>query len=468
MQTTTNTAAIEPPGRLAATRRWLASLSTWQKLSLAFLGAVIAAGVVWRLYFSINHRDFTGADQKFYSGLARSLAYHLNYQIDYAHDIFHWAPGAPASMAFGLRLFGQGDSGLRGAYVIQLLASLGSMGVLFLLARRFANIWAALGATAVLAICTGALTTMGDLITEPLGSLALLLAAGALVFAVADPTGRRHSVRWAVVSGAVMAIAVLTRPDFLPLPVIWAAVVLLAGSAPWRQRIEVAAAVAITCFAVMAPYCVWASNKAGQLVTPTTSGKTTYWVGTYLPGNGQTMLARKKMAPEIHKAYPQTRHQNYPSANFMILTIRKRYDPSLSKDEAMGKALRQNIEDYAFGEPWAFTKMMIKKPFQMWNRPYKGHGRERTLVGNLLNWPAMIGALLAVIGALYFRRRNFGLLLVGVTLIAGTAVASIGPAIPRANARFVPLALLGAALAADMFVRQRRAARAQPATPTEV
>jgi hypothetical protein len=259
-----------------------------------------------------------------------------------------------------------------------------------------------------------------------------------------------------------MALAILTRPDFLPLPIVWVVVILLAWTVPLRQRAEVAVAVAVACFVVMAPYCIWASNKAGQLVTPTTSGKTTYWVGTYLPGNGQTMLARKHMAPEIHKAYPQTSHQRYPSANFMILTIRKRYDPSLSKDEAMGKALRQNLKDYAWGRPWAFAKMMGKKPFLMWNRPYKGHGRERTTLGNLLNWPSMIGALLAVVGALWFRRRNFGLLLIGTTLIAGTLVAIIGPAIPRANARYVPLALLGAAIAADMLYKQWQASREPP------
>jgi hypothetical protein len=473
MSATTQTADPSPPQqpagreiplrtRLSQAAEWLRCLSTAERVLLGVFGLMIVAGVAWRLAYSINHNDFTGRDQRFYGGLARSLAYHFSYHIDNAHDIFHWAPGAPGAMALGLRLFGEGDSGYRGAYVVQFLASIGSIGVLFFLARRHASTWPALGAAAVLAICTGAITTMADLITEPLGSLGLLVAIGVLAVALTGTPQPRKQLAWGAAAGVVMGVAILTRPDFLPLPFVWVAVIALAWKAPWLQRVQISAVLVAAVAVTMAPWCIWASLKEGTLVTPTTSGTTTYWVGTFLPGNGQTFLARRALADEIHKAYPQTHAIPVPNANFMILTIRKRYPASLSKDEAMGRALRDNIRKYAIGQPAKFWWMMAQKPVMMWNRPYKGHGRERTTLGNLLNLPAMIGALIAVLGALYFRRRNILLALIGATIIAGTCVAVVGPAIPRANARFVPLALLGAAIAIDMLIKQRRA---RPETP---
>jgi hypothetical protein len=100
--------------------------------------------------------------------------------------------------------------------------------------------------------------------------------------------------------------------------------------------------------------------------------------------------------------------------------------------------------------------MMAKKPWLMWRMPYKGHAYERSWWGNTLHIPTLIAAIIAVLGFFWLRRRNLVVALVGSTLLVGTAIASIGPAIPRANARYAPLAILGAAIVVAAFIEWRK------------
>jgi 4-amino-4-deoxy-L-arabinose transferase-like glycosyltransferase len=342
-------------------------------------------------------------------------------------------------------------------YIAQVVFSLGSMYALYWFAKRFTNDrLIALGATAVLAISTGAIRTETDLITEPLGSFLLLVAAGVLGFALIDPKGREHTFRWSLVAGTLLGLSIMTRPDFLLQPGVWALVVLIVWRESWRKKFEVVGALAITVFIVMAPYCFWASNKANQLVTPTTSGATTYWVGTYLPGGGTTDGAKAQLKPEIYRRVPSVRNEKNPGADSMILMLRRRHPDIAKRDDAIRLELRKNIRKYAFGQPVAFSRMMAKKPWLMWRQPYKGHAYERSWWGNTLHIPTFIGAIIAVLGFFWLRRKNFMVALVGSTLIVGTAIASIGPAIPRANARYAPLALLGAALVVAAFIEWRK------------
>jgi hypothetical protein len=406
--------------------------------------AVIAAGIYWRAQYSINHYDFTNRDQHAYSTLAYSIAFNHTYDIPNALDVLHWAPGAPFAMAIGLRVFGLGGGGFAGAYIAQLLISVVTIGVLFVVTRRFSNGWFGLAAAAVLAVSTGAVVAQADLITEPLGALLLLLAFGALGIAVTED--RAHRAWWFAGSGAFLGLAVLTRPDFLFLPFVYAVVLGLAWPQPWQTTAKSAAILIGTSLVVMAPYSAWASHTEGKLVAPTTSGPSTYWVGTYLPGDGRTQLARKAMAPEIRKHYPDQKNVQFPSAVLMMNTVAKRY-PGLSKDKAISKALRQNIKDYAFGQPLDFAWMELKKPYRMWGTPYKGHSRKHHWWGDLLHLPTLIAAIATVLAACLLRRRSILLLLAGSTLVMVTAVDIVGPAIPRANARTAPIAILGGALA---------------------
>lgn len=445
------------------------ALAAWEDLSSTprrkylalFFLALIVAGIAWRIGASISHGNFTGNDQRFYSTLAKSLADGLGYAIPRSRDEFHWAPGAPAGFAIFYKIFGEGGSGYRGMYIAQLVFSLAALWALYWFAQRFTkDRLVALGATAVLAISTGAVRTETDLITEPLGSLLLLLAAGTLGFALIDARGREHSFRWALVSGGLLALAILTRPDFLVQPLVWVLVVVFVWRESWRKRLNVAAALVAAVLVVMTPYCVWASNKADQLVMPTTSGATTYWVGTYLPGHGTTIGARRHLREEIYRNFPGSRAaEDAPGADLMVRTLKRRHPDIKDGDAAIRLELRRNIRKYALGQPFAFATMMAEKPWLMWRMAYKGHAHERSWWATSLHVPTLIGAVIAVLGLLWLRRRNLVVALVGWTLVIGTLVAILGPAIPRANARYAPLALLGAAVVVAALIEWWRKGR---------
>lgn len=431
----------------------LRALTGWQLFWLIAGLSVIAAGIFWRLNYSINHLDFDNRDQQAYSTLAYSIAFDHTYDIPNALDVLHWAPGAPFAMAFGLRVFGLGDSGFAGAYIIQFLISVTTIGAIFAVARRFSNGWYGLLAAAVLAVSTGAVVAQADLITEPLGALLLLLAFGALGIAVTENRLRRSW--WFAGSGALLGLAVLTRPDFVFLSFVYAIVLAFAWKQPWKDKLTSGAILIGSCLIVMAPYSAWASHTEGKLVAPTTSGPSTYWVGTYLPGDGRTQLARKAMAPEIRKHYPDQKNVQFPSAVLMMNTVAKRH-PELSKDDAISKELRQNISDYAFGQPLDFAWMEFKKPYRMWGSPYKGHGRKHQWWSDLLHIPTLVAALATIVAACLLRRRSILILLAGSTIAIVTAFDIIGPAIPRANVRTAPIAILGGALVLQALLEWRK------------
>lgn len=445
--------------RSRAATAWAELSSTPRRkyLALLFIGLIVA-GIAWRIGASIAHGNFVAGDQRFYSTLAKSLAEGLGYTVPGSRDEFHWAPGAPAGFAIFYKIFGEGGSGYRGMYIAQLVFSLAALWALYWFAVRFTkDRLVALGATAVLAISTGAIRAQTDLITESLGSLLLLLAAGTLGFALIDAKGREHSFRWSLVAGALLAVAILTRPDFLAQPLVWALVVLIVWRESWRKRLEIVGALAVAVLAVLTPYCVWASNKADQLVIPTTSGATTYWVGTYLPGHGTTIGARRHLREEIYRNFPGSRAaEDAPGADLMVRTLERRHPDAKDGDAAIRLELRRNIRKYALGQPFAFATMMAEKPWLMWRMAYKGHSHERSWWATSLHVPTLIGAIIAVLGLCWLRRRNLVVALVGSTLIVGTLIAIIGPAIPRANARYSPLALLGAAVVVAAFFEHRK------------
>ncbi|HVW18436.1 MAG TPA: hypothetical protein VHB30_09320, partial [Solirubrobacteraceae bacterium] len=110
------------------------------RLVAAACMAAVAAGVAWRALVAIHHRGFGGgSDQVAYSTLATQIADHLRYAIPRAQDPFHWAPGAPALFAVGLRLLGRGAGGLAGAYAIQAIVSVATLAALYVAARRLAG-----------------------------------------------------------------------------------------------------------------------------------------------------------------------------------------------------------------------------------------------------------------------------------------------------------------------------------------
>lgn len=425
----------------------------------------IAAGAALRALIAIRHHDFTLAeslkagDQAAYTQLALSLVHNGTFTIPRANDPLHWAPGGPIAFAAGLKLFGFGGSGFRGAYTAQAIISIATIGATFFAARRLdLSRTAALLVAAAIALSTGAIVATGDLITEPLGGLTLVCAVGVLAVVIRGQAPTRRALGGFALGGLLLGLAILVRPDYIVLPAAVVVAMLLAWRVPWSARV-LACVVALVATAV--PLVPWAINghkeTGGKLVLPTTSGVSTYWFGTYLPGDGTMWGSRRAMKAEVHRAFPNYAKRyprRAPPAGLVVDALSARH-PELSRDEALKVALRTNLREYAVGQPLSFARMEVEKLWRMWSRPFGGHGRPRTLLGNIAHIPALIAAALTLAGALWLRRRDPALLLIAAVLAVGTAINVLAVVEPRANVRFVPIAFLGAALVLARLATRR-------------
>src|SRR6476660_6936576 len=82
--------------RAADVRTDLSATPLRKGLSVLF-ALMIVAGIVWRIYASIVHADFTGNDQRFYSTIGINIADHLKYNVTGSINVLHWAPGTPTA-----------------------------------------------------------------------------------------------------------------------------------------------------------------------------------------------------------------------------------------------------------------------------------------------------------------------------------------------------------------------------------
>ncbi|HVW17496.1 MAG TPA: hypothetical protein VHB30_04555, partial [Solirubrobacteraceae bacterium] len=244
-----------------------------------------------------------------------------------------------------------------------------------------------------------------------------------------------------------LGAGILVRPDFLVLAPTTAVVTAAVAWTSVRERLAATALLVATVAVVVAPWSVVATRAAGRLVLPTTSGASSFWVGTYLPSDGSTRRARALLAPDVHERFPDTYRDALPLGVDLMRTVAD-WRPELDDGESIQRATMANLRVYALGHPLAFARMQLRKVWRMWSRPYQGHNRTRTWWKEALHVPGALAAALVVAAALVLRRRSPVVALVAAILVVGTAFNALAAVQPRANARFVPLALLGVAVAA--------------------
>lgn len=200
--------------RLPAPRRW--RRSSWALIAVAAVALGLRLFATYRFAYV---RGYTGGDQSDYQALASNLIGRNGYTV-------HGPPTAWRSPGYPLFLAGAIRTGhlvsdsfpIRGiAGVAQALVGTGTVVLTGLLGRRVRRASVGLVAAGVLAVWPALIVMTGVLLTETLFTF-LLLAAITVLFWFEEP-GRRH----AAFGGALLGLAVLTRPVAAPV----AALVLL-------------------------------------------------------------------------------------------------------------------------------------------------------------------------------------------------------------------------------------------------
>ena len=407
------------------------------------LALVILAGGGLRVAAAAHHGRFLSADERAYGKLAAGLASGHGYNAARMQDPLHWPPGAPAAFAVARLVSGAPASRLDPAAVYAAQVTIGVALVLavFGLTRALAGPWAGVAAASVVALYPPLVLVTGDLVTEPLGALALVGAIGGLAWAWRAPRWPRFAA-----AGALTALAVLVRADLLVLPLVLAAVVALSLRPAGARAALVAAGAYLAATAVaLAPWSAYASARKGSFVPVATSSWSILYVGTYLPGDGRMFGLRRTLGDEARAHNPRLRHVRDANlrAEWIIDAVAARH-PELGRTAALRRAALDNVRRYALGRPLDFASMEARKLGRMWLGYARGtHNRGRPWIRAV--HILLVATALAGLAAGLWRTRDPVLWAILATLLTATAVNVLFVAEARANARLVPLLVAGGA-----------------------
>jgi 4-amino-4-deoxy-L-arabinose transferase-like glycosyltransferase len=437
---------------------------------LAVLAAVLALGLGLRLNEAINPDTgrgsdsivaYQGNDAQAYERIAEALYEDGRYGTPEMRAPGDWSPAAPFFAAAVYVVTGGVDP--ENARIA--LAFLGGLMVLFvyLLGRRLGGpavgLLAALGA----AIYPAFIDNAGQLLSEPIGAFAL--TATVLSFMWASDEGRRT---WAfLVPGAFLAATTLARPEYLPFAAVFAliALVRLGRRRSWRVGLGSAALFVAAFCAVLAPWTARNYVVQDRFVPVTTGGGKALFVATYLPGNGRQLQVKRALIKRFTgDNYVSPEEVRDTEMNNLLNRVARKY-PDLERDAALARIGRENFRKYVSEQPWAYTKMVATKMWNVWRR---GSGPTMRASGWIVFHYVVLGLALTGLAVLAWRRRWEALLLAlligGITLLGGLLLA-----VPRRNLPLMPLVLTLAAAGATWlalvvggWIAQRRGARAQP------
>jgi hypothetical protein len=304
---------------------------------------------------------------------------------------------------------------------------------------------AGLLAAAAVAFYPPLVTMTGDLLSEPVGTLALALSVLAFLWALQGASTWRFAL-----AGALLGVATLVRADFLLLPAILALLV--------RRRGPVLAMLAASLL-VVAPWSAYISARAGQLTAVTTGDAPVLFIGTCLPCDGTLLGLKQTYGDEARRRDRALRNvpdSRLPASAVLDAVAARR--PSTNREAALRAESLRNLE-YDVRHPIGYAGMELRKLRQLWLRPSRIGTSDRlqavTVVHIVLVVLAFAGLILGLV-----RARSPGLTAIAVVLAYGTVVHLFTTADSRYNLPLVPLLFAGGA--AGLFaVRGRRRRRAK-------
>ncbi len=447
------------------------------------LTAIVLLGGGLRFAQASDPGRFISSDERSYARIALSIAGGNGYAAPGSSDPWHWAPGTPALFAAAhlLAPAADGDGSpeqLRTAFWAQALVGTLLILVVFLLAAGIAGPLAGLVAAGAIATYPPLIRATGDLVSEPLGALTLAVAALALLGAWRRPSAGRLAL-----AGGLLGVALLARADLLVLsPILGAVWVLLArGRAGSGPALAQGAALAVLPLLVAAPWSIYASSQAGRLIPVASSGPSTLFVGTYLPGDGRMSGVRRELELYVRRNMSNlsdVRTANLKGEHVLRAYIRERHPElvpgpyrAIPEDRlrwALGFEARRNLKTYAAGQPLAFVAMEARKVARMWGGYYRGSTRNPR--SWLTTWHLLLVGLAltgAVAGLALARSRRAELVLLLTPVLISTLMSAVFVAQARHNLRVLPLLAAAGAAGGVLALRALLARRGSSGLPPE-
>jgi 4-amino-4-deoxy-L-arabinose transferase-like glycosyltransferase len=447
---------------LTALVDWFRALpQRYGKRTLIALGAIAALGLVARAYVVVNPVEHPADDSRAYYALSKTLYTEQSFGGPEFDDSSDWSPGAPFLYAAAYYATGGAREGT--ARIVEALLGIATILVVFALGWRLGGRelgrWVGLFAALAVAVYPPFIHTTGELMSEPPAMLTLPAAILAFLWATdrqADALvpGMRGEVRsvwpW-LVPGFLFGLTAMFRPEYL---LVGATFVVLAAIREWQQRgwrLGLAGA-AMLLVALVLPILPWTIRNIfvlDRVVPISTGGGKALYVGTYLPADGEyqrvkAILAERYLGRDLE---PGSEALDDVSPTPLFDEVAKevqRDHPDLTRDEALGKAGKENFSTYFGEDPWGYAAMTARKVGRMW-----GSG-----VGEAMDSTAGRGVqiLLVALGLAGFvllglRRRWWELVVLATPILLVTAVGAASLAAPRRNEVLMTLVFPLAALA---------------------
>ena len=232
---------------------------------------------------------------------------------------------------------------------------------------------------------------------------------------------------------------------------------------------------------VAAPWSIYASAQAGRLIPVASSGPSTLFVGTYLPGDGRMSGVRRELELYVRRNMSnlsEVRTANLKGEHVLRAYIRERHPElvpgpyrAIPEDRlrwALGFEARRNLKTYAAGQPLAFAAMEARKVARMWGGYYRGSTRNPR--SWLTTWHLLLVGLAltgAAAGLALARSRRAELLLLLTPVLVSTLMSAVFVAQARHNLRVLPLLAAAGAAGGVLALRALLARRGASGLPPE-
>lgn len=447
---------------MTALADWFRSLpQRYGKRTMLALGAIALLGLVVRAYVVVNPVEHPADDSHAYYALSKALYTEQSFGGPEFQDSSDWSPGAPFLYAAAYYATGGAREGT--ARIVEALLGIATILVIFALGWRLGGreLGRRVGLFAAFAVAVYPpfIHTTGELMSEPPAMLTLPAAILAFLWAsdrqadavVPGMRGQMRSVWPWLVPGFLFGLTAMFRPEYL---LVGAAFVLLAALHAWQARgwrLGLGAA-AVLLVALVLPILPWTVRNVvvlDRVVPISTGGGKALYVGTYLPADGEyqrvkATLAERYLGRDLEPGSEALDEINpTPLFNEVAKEVQKDH-PDLTRDEALGKAGKENFSTYIGEDPRGYAAMTVRKVGRMWS---SGVGEAMDSTAGRAVQILLVALGLAGFVLLCLRRRWWELVVLATPILLVTAVGAVSLAAPRRNEVLMTLVFPLAALA---------------------
>ena len=417
---------------------WIRALpQRYGKRTLIALGVIAMLGLVLRAYVVVDPVEHPGDDSRAYYALSKALYEEQSFGGPEFEDSSDWSPGAPFLYAASFYATGGAREGT--ARIVEALLGVGTILVVFALGWRLGGRVhgrrAGLFAAFAVAVYPPFIHSTGVIMSEP--PAMFTLPAGILAFLWAAE--KKRTWAW-LAPGFLFGLTAMFRPEYLfagAALVLLAAVWMALGAErdrgwDWRAGLTAATVVLVAMLLPILPWTVRNYVELDKVVPISTGGGKALYVGTYLPGDGEYQRVKEILADRYFDSPFSYSDEELDALDPTPLfdEVAKERHPDLPRDEALGKAGKENFEKFFGEDPLGYAAMTVRKVWRMWS---SGVGEAMSSTPGRVVQVLLVLLGLAGFVLLGLRRRWLEFLALATPIALITAIGAVSLAPPRRN-----------------------------------